>query len=58
MTDLCGTDANGFPYGTDGCGIPTLATPLKSLARAMANMAEPSRLSNKHAEAPAASAPR
>ncbi len=51
MTDLCGTDANNFPYGTDGCGIPTLATPLKSLARAMANMAEPSRLSNKHAEA-------
>ena len=51
MTDLCGDDANGFPYGTDGCGIPTLATPLKSLARAMANMAEPSRLSNKHAEA-------
>ena len=51
MTDLCGTDANAFPYGTDGCGIPTLATPLKSLARAMANMAEPSRLSNKHAEA-------
>src|SRR6266851_3069432 len=36
---------------TDGCGIPTLATPLKSLARAMASMADPSRLSNKHAEA-------
>lgn len=51
MTDLCGTDANAFPYGTDGCGIPTLATPLKSLARAMASMADPSRLSNKHAEA-------
>ena len=51
MTDLCGSDANGFAYGTDGCGIPTLATPLKSLARAMASMAEPSRLSNKHAEA-------
>jgi L-asparaginase II len=51
MTDLCGVDANAFPYGTDGCGIPTLATPLKSLARAMAGMADPSRLSNKHAEA-------
>ena len=51
MSDLCGADANAFPYGTDGCGIPTLATPLKSLARAMASMAEPSRLSNKHAEA-------
>jgi L-asparaginase II len=51
MTDLCGVDANALPYGTDGCGIPTLATPLKSLARAMASMADPSRLSNKHAEA-------
>jgi L-asparaginase II len=51
MTDLCGVDANGFPYGTDGCGIPTLATPLRRLAQAMASMAEPSRLSNKHAEA-------
>ena len=51
MTDLCGSNADDFSYGTDGCGIPTLATPLQSLARAMANMAEPSRLSNKHAEA-------
>jgi L-asparaginase II len=51
MTDLGGADADAFPYGTDGCGIPTLATPIKVLARAMANMAEPSRLSNKHAEA-------
>lgn len=51
MSDLCGADANAFPHGTDGCGIPTLATPLKSLARAMASMADPSRLSNKHAEA-------
>ena len=51
MSDLCGLDANTFEYGTDGCGIPTLATPLRSLARAMASMAEPSRLSNKHAEA-------
>lgn len=51
MTDLCGSNADDFAYGTDGCGIPTLATPLKSLARAMASMAEPSRLTNKHAEA-------
>ena len=51
MTDLCGSNADDFAYGTDGCGIPTLATPLKLLARAMANMAEPSLLSNKHAEA-------
>jgi L-asparaginase II len=51
MTDLCGSDANAFGYGTDGCGIPTLATPLRSLAQAMASMADPSRLSNRRAEA-------
>ncbi|SJZ45897.1 asparaginase [Enhydrobacter aerosaccus] len=51
MTDLCGTDANAFPYGIDGCGIPTLATPVRHLARAMATMADPSRLSSKRAEA-------
>lgn len=51
MTELCGADAHGFAYGTDGCGIPTLATPLKRLAQAMATMAEPSRLSSKRAEA-------
>ena len=51
MSDLCGADAHAFPHGTDGCGIPTLATPLRGLARAMASMADPSRLSNKHAEA-------
>ncbi len=51
MTDLCGSNANDFQHGTDGCGIPTLATPLKTLARAMASMADPSRLSNRHAEA-------
>lgn len=51
MTDLCGLDANSFPHGTDGCGIPTLATPLRSLAQAMASMADPSRLSSKRADA-------
>ncbi|CAN5922038.1 asparaginase [soil metagenome] len=51
MSDLCGLDANALPHGTDGCGIPTLATPLRSLAHAMASMADPSRLSSKHADA-------
>jgi L-asparaginase II len=51
MSDLCGVDANSFAHGIDGCGIPTLATPLKRLAQAMASMADPSRLSSKHAEA-------
>ena len=53
MTDLCGSNVDDFAYGTDGCGIPTLATPLRLLARAMANMADPSGLSNEHAEAAA-----
>ena len=51
MSDLSGVDADSYPYGTDGCGIPTLATPLRSLARAMASMADPSGLSSKHADA-------
>ncbi|MCA0304809.1 MAG: asparaginase [Proteobacteria bacterium] len=48
---LSGMDWHKLPYGTDGCGIPTLATPLRSLARAMASMADPSGLSSKHADA-------
>jgi len=51
MSDLCGADAGAFPHGIDGCGIPTLATPLRRLAQAMASMADPSRLSSKRAEA-------
>ena len=53
MTDLCGADANAFAHGIDGCGIPTLATPLRRLAQAMASMADPSRLASRHAEAAA-----
>ena len=51
LGELAGLDADGLPYGTDGCGIPTLAFPLRNLARAMATMADPSRLSSKRAEA-------
>jgi len=51
MSDLCGANADDFAHGTDGCGIPTLATPLKKLAQAMASMAEPSRLSSRRADA-------
>jgi len=46
LGDLAGLDADRLPYGTDGCGIPTLAVPLRALARAMATMADPARLSN------------
>jgi L-asparaginase II len=51
MSDLCGLKADDFPHGIDGCGIPTLATPLRRLAQAMAAMADPSGLSSKHADA-------
>jgi L-asparaginase II len=51
MSDLCGENAGDYAYGIDGCGIPTLATPLRSLARAMASMADPSHLSSRHADA-------
>ena len=51
LGELAGLDADTLPYGTDGCGIPTLAFPLRNLARAMATMADPSRLPTKRAEA-------
>jgi L-asparaginase II len=44
MTDLCGTNADDFAYGTDGCGIPTLATPLGCWRARWPSMADPSRL--------------
>jgi len=51
LGDLAQLDADSLPYGTDGCGIPTLAFPLRNLALAMATMADPSRLSSKRGEA-------
>jgi L-asparaginase II len=51
LGELAGLDGDSLPYGTDGCGIPTLAFPLRNLARAMAVMADPSGLSSKRAEA-------
>lgn len=51
LGDLAGLDGDSLAYGTDGCGIPTLAFPLLNLARAMANMADPSRLSSRRGEA-------
>jgi L-asparaginase II len=46
LGELAGLDADQLPHGTDGCGIPTLAMPLRNLARAMATMADPSRLAS------------
>ena len=37
--------------GTDGCGIPTVGVPLRNMARAMANLADPSRLPDRRAAA-------
>lgn len=51
LGDLAGLDGDALPYGIDGCGIPTLAMPLKSLARAMATMGTPSRLSSRRVDA-------
>jgi L-asparaginase II len=34
-----------LPYGVDGCTVPNFAVPLKALARAMAQIADPSGLS-------------
>jgi L-asparaginase II len=44
MTPFFGMSFVHTPWGIDGCGIPTYLTPLKSLARAMANVADPSLL--------------
>lgn len=51
LGDLAGIDGDALPYGIDGCGIPTLAMPLKSLARAMATMGTPSRLASRRVDA-------
>lgn len=39
-----GTDLSGAPHGIDGCGIPTHALPLESLALSMARLVDPSSL--------------
>jgi L-asparaginase II len=41
MTD---SDAAGGPYGIDGCGIPTIALPLRAWAMGLARLADPGKL--------------
>jgi L-asparaginase II len=41
MTD---SDAPGAAYGIDGCGIPTIALPLRAWAMGLARLADPGRL--------------
>jgi L-asparaginase II len=41
LSDMSGFDYRSAPYGIDGCGIPTVAAPLASLATALARLDDP-----------------
>lgn len=41
LGELSGQDMSDAPMGVDGCSIPTLAMPLRALAQAMAEIADP-----------------
>jgi L-asparaginase II len=49
--ELAQLDLSRTPAGIDGCGIPTVGVPLRHMARAMANMADPVRLPEPRARA-------
>lgn len=51
LSEMCLVDARSAPWGTDGCGIPTIALPLAAIARGMARMADTSALPPERAEA-------
>jgi L-asparaginase II len=51
MQEMSGCDLSGVPTGYDGCGIPVFGVPLKGMATAMAQFADPSRLSPARAAA-------
>lgn len=51
LTELSDCDLSLAPVGTDGCGIPTYAMPLRNLALAMARFAEPEALSSPRRDA-------
>jgi L-asparaginase II len=48
---LAQCDLSRAPGGVDGCGIPTVGVPLRNMALAMANMANPARLPEARARA-------
>lgn len=48
---LAQCDLSRAPVGIDGCGIPTVGVPLRHMALAMANMANPARLPETRARA-------
>ena len=41
LSDMGGVDLEGAPRGTDGCGIPVIAMPLRAMALGMARLANP-----------------
>lgn len=51
MQEMSGCDLSGVPTGYDGCGIPVYGVPLKGMATAMAQFADPSRLTPERAAA-------
>jgi L-asparaginase II len=48
---MSGLDLSRAPRGTDGCGIPVIGIPLRSMARAMARLADPKGLAAERAAA-------
>ncbi len=51
VEEMAQVDLSAAPMGIDGCSIPTLATPLTALARAMARIANPAGLGSSRAAA-------
>ncbi len=51
LSDMGGVDLEGAPVGTDGCGIPVIAMPLRAMALAMARLANPDGLAPERAAA-------
>jgi L-asparaginase II len=51
LEQMTAQDLSAAPWGVDGCGIPTIAIPLGSLALAMARLADPQDLPDRRAEA-------
>jgi L-asparaginase II len=51
LAELYGLAAAPLPWGIDGCGIPTVAVPLRALARGLAQLADPGGLAGPRAAA-------
>jgi len=51
LAEMTGCDLAEAPCGTDGCGVPTFALPLRGLAVAMARLADPHELPSARAGA-------